>query len=199
MNKKILNIILSGAAILALTGCTANTPNTPAEKKEAMIETVNDLPTWVVNPKVEGGIAAVGLTSYSKHGMSVMLPQAEVDARSKLAGQIQTIVSQVQERSMRNSKINELDDLDSAFKLASKEVIKQIPLSGAQRKNIFQAKDGTLYVHMIIEKKEVSKHIGNMKETYKQYMEEAKLSRQNIEDGMKVLDNMMEDLNKEIN
>jgi len=184
------NIILSVgiASTILLSGCTNTpSPSTPQGKKQEMINVVNNLPKWVINPKVEGGIASVGIAGYSKYGLEVMLPQAEMDARAKLAGQIQTIVSQVQKKALRHTKINELDEFDKAFKQASKEVIKKMPISGAQRIDMFQSKDGTLYVHEVIQKREVSKYLGDMKDTYKKHMQEAKLSRENIDEGMKVL------------
>ena len=180
-----------------ISGCSSSSNPTPAEKKETMVNTTNDLPNWVINPKVEGGISAVGMTGYSKHGMQVMIPQAEMDARAKLAGKIQTIVSQVQKRAMRHVKINDLDEFENSFKQATKEVIKKMPLSGAQRINLFQAKNGDLYVHTIIQKRVVSQHLGDMKNSYKKHMKEAKVSRQSIDEGMKVLDDMMKELDLE--
>ncbi len=188
------------AIALMFSGCassSSSSSSTPAEKKEVMVNTTNNLPSWVINPKVEGGISAVGMTGYSKHGMQVMIPQAEMDARAKLAGKIQTIVSQVQKRAMRHVKINDLDEFENSFKQATKEIIKKMPLSGAQRINLFQAKNGDLYVHTIIQKRVVSEHLGDMKTSYKKHMKEAKVSRQSIDEGMKVLDDMMKELDVE--
>ncbi len=194
-------ILAIGLAIaLMFSGCassSSSSSSTPAEKKEVMVNTTNNLPSWVINPKVEGGISAVGMTGYSKHGMQVMIPQAEMDARAKLAGKIQTIVSQVQKRAMRHVKINDLDEFENSFKQATKEIIKKMPLSGAQRINLFQAKNGDLYVHTIIQKRVVSEHLGDMKTSYKKHMKEAKVSRQSIDEGMKVLDDMMKELDVE--
>ena len=198
MKKNILGFIGLAIAMVLFTGCGDKEPITPQEKKAEQIEIAETLPAWVVNPKVEGGIAAVGLAGYSKHGMQVMLPQAEMDGRAKLAGQIQTIVSQLRKKAMRHVKINESDDFENAFNEATKEVIKEMPMSGVRRINMFTAKNGDLYVHMIIEKRAVSEHLNDMKETYKKHMEEAKLTRESLDKGMEVLDDMMKDLDKEI-
>lgn len=197
MKKKLILLGASAAAII-FTGCAGTNVPAASGEKGQMVQVTNNLPAWVINPKVEGGISSVGVTGYSKHGMEIMLPQAEMDARAKLAGQIQTVISQLQQKSMRGVKINEIDEFEKSFKSATKEVVKKMPLSGAQRINIFQANDGTLYIHMVIEKREVSKHIGDMKNTYKQHMEQAKLSRDNIDEGMKVLDDMMKELDVEM-
>lgn len=201
MKKQIILVVGLTSAVL-FSGCSNNIlakPKTAHDKKVQMIEVTNSLPKWIVNPKVEGGISSVGITGYSKNGMEVMLPQAEMDARAKLAGQIQTIVSQVQKKAMRHVKIEELDEFENTFKQATKEVIKKMPISGAQRINIFQANNGDLYVHTVIQKREISQHLGDMKSSYKKHMQEAKLSRQSIDEGMKVLDEMMKELDVETN
>ncbi len=188
------------ATAITFSGCAEKTQLTPAEKQmQKQIEANNNLPSWVIDPKVEGGISAVGVTGYSKHGMQIMLPQAEMDGRAKLAGQIQTVVSRLQKKAMRHNKIDNLDDFESVFKQASKEVIKSMPLSGARKMNQFQASDGTLYVLMVIEKREVSRHISDMKSTYKDHMQEAQMTRESLDQGMKVLDDMMKELDEELN
>ena len=198
MKKSLLFVLITATAI-TFTGCADKSEQSLAEKqKQAQIDANNNLPSWVIDPKVEGGISVVGIAGYSKHGMQIMLPQAEMDGRAKLAGQIQTVVSRVQKQAMRHNKINDLDDLENVFKQASKEVIKKMPLSGARKMNQYQAADGTLYVLMVIEKREVSKHLKNMKSTYEDHMREAKMTRESLDQGMKVLDDMMKELDEEV-
>jgi len=198
MKKSLLFVLITATAI-TFTGCADKSEQSLAEKqKQEQIEANNNLPSWVIDPKVEGGISAVGIAGYSKHGMQIMLPQAEMDGRAKLAGQIQTVVSRVQKQAMRHNKINDLDDMENVFKQASKEVIKKMPLSGARKMNQYQAADGTLYVLMVIEKREVSKHLRDMKSTYEDHMREAKMTRESLDQGMKVLDDMMKELDEEV-
>ncbi len=183
-------------SVLLFTGCSQK-EMTPSEKKEEMISTIKNLPDWVLKPNIEGSISAVGMTEYSKHGLHVMLTLAEMDARAKLAGKMQTIVSQVQKKSIRHVSIEKIDEFEQLFKQVTKEVISEIPLSGAKRINIFQAGDGALYVHSIISNKEVSRYLVGMKDKYKTHMKEANLSRENIDKGMIVLDKMLDELNTE--
>jgi len=198
MTKSLLLALLAATAI-TFTGCADKSPQSAAEKqKQDQIEANNNLPSWVMDPKVEGGISAVGVAGYSKHGMQIMLPQAELDGRAKQAGQIQTVVSRVQKQAMRHNKINELDDLENVFKQASKEVIKKMPLSGARKMKQFQAADGTFYVLMVIEKREVSRHLNDMKTTYQDHMKEAQMTRKSLDQGMQVLDDMMKELDEDM-
>ncbi len=199
MKKSTLILSLTAAAVVTFTGCADKSSNMSKEEqqKRAMIEANNNLPAWVLNPQVEGGIAAVGIAGYSKHGMQVMLPQAEMDARAKLAGQIQTEISRVQKQAMRHNKINDLDDFENVFKQATKEVVKKIPLSGARKVKQYQAPDGTLYVLMVIEKRDVANEVKDMKDTYLEHMKQARMTRKSLDEGMKVLDDMMKELEEE--
>lgn len=197
--KKSLLLSLLAAMAITFTGCADKSQQSLAEQqKQEQIEATNNLPSWVIDPQVEGGISSVGVAGYSKHGMQIMLPQAEMDGRAKLAGQIQTVVSRIQKQAMRHNKINELDDLENVFKQASKEVIKKMPLSGARKINQFQSTDGTFYVLMVIEKREVANHLNDMKSTYADHMKEAKMTRESLDQGMKVLDDMMKELDEEM-
>lgn len=197
--KKSLLLTLLAATAITFTGC-ADKSAAPAVDPgiENLREDMKESPAWVKDPKVEGGISAVGIAGYSKHGMQIMLPQAEMDGRAKLAGQIQTIVSRLQKKAMRYNKINELDDFENVFKQASKEVIKKMPLSGARKMDQYISRDGTLYVLMVIEKREVAEHLKDMKSTYEDHMKEAKMTRESLDQGMKVLDDMMKELDEEI-
>ncbi len=199
MKKAITILSLAAAATMTFTGCAGKSQNMTAEEKQkqAMIEANNNLPAWVLNPQVEGGIAAVGIAGYSKHGMQVMLPPAEMHPRAKLAGQVETEISRVEKQAMRHNKINDLDDFENVFKQATKEVVKKIPLSGARKVKQYQAPDGTLYVLMVIEKRDVAKEVKDMKDTYLEHMKQAKMTRESLDEGMKVLDDMMKELEEE--
>ncbi len=98
---------------------------------------------------------------------------------------------------MRKVKIDKQDDLEESFSQAMKAVIKDMPISGAQRINLYQSGNGELFVHMTIQKREVAEQLDNMKGAYKKHMEEAKQTREIIDEGMKVLDEMINDLDSE--
>eukprot|EP01022_Parablepharisma_sp_SALTPOND_P030588 TRINITY_DN76746_c0_g1_i1.p1 TRINITY_DN76746_c0_g1~~TRINITY_DN76746_c0_g1_i1.p1 ORF type:complete len:515 (-),score=71.76 TRINITY_DN76746_c0_g1_i1:307-1740(-) len=72
-------------------------------------------------------------------------------------------------------------------------------LSGATRKKLYQDEDGTLYVLMVIEKKEVAQEVDSFSEAYKEQLQKAKLSRENIEEGMKILGESIDELEENLN
>lgn len=62
-----------------------------------------------------------------------MLTMAETDARAKLAGKINLMVSQLQQKSMRTMQIENIDELEEIFTQVTKEVIKEVSISDAKK------------------------------------------------------------------
>ncbi|MEO1953593.1 MAG: LPP20 family lipoprotein [Campylobacterales bacterium] len=201
--KRLSTVSVITASLLIFSGCGEVSPQVAKQKfemseKSKNIQSIKNLPQWVINPQSKDGITAVGMSAYSRHGIRVMKPQAEMDARAKLAGQIETIVSRSQKQAMRSVQIADTDDMENLFSQSTKEVIKQIPLSGAVVVNQTIMDNGDYYVQMTIKKREVLKELDNQQEVYKKNLENSKLSHENIENGMKVLDNMMKKLEEDI-
>lgn len=188
------------ATLLLMSGCSTTTPK--EEKalslKEEQIKAANSLPSWVLNPQSNDGITAVGMSGYSRHGVKIMKPQAEMDARAKLAGQIQTFVSRSQKQALLATQVGGTDDMESVFSQSTKEVVKQVPLSGAVIVNQKMMENGDYYVQLVIKKREVMDELNERRDIYKKNLENANLTRKNIDDGMKVLDRMMDNLDKDI-
>ncbi|MBN2782977.1 MAG: LPP20 family lipoprotein, partial [Campylobacterales bacterium] len=165
--------------------------------KDEMQKSILQLPSWVLNPTSSEGITAVGMAGYSKHGLRVMKPQAEMDARAKLAGQIQTVVSRMQKQAIRYSQVANSDEMENLFSQTTKEVIEKTPLSGAVIVNQAMVANGDYYVQMVIKNHELAQQLEAQKESYKKSMEDAQMSRENIRDGMEILDSMIKELDKE--
>lgn len=199
---KIKTSVLATAIIATLfTGCTDKEPTpdprtmTKQEKIEHTASAINNAPKWVLTPVVENGIGAVGVARYSAGGMSFMIPQAELDGKAKLAGRIQEEVSRLQEQSKRLVQTKELDAFDNNFKEATEVVVKKIPLSGAKRIKTYMSKEtGELYVLMAIQKRDVATALESQKNLLKAQMEEARMTREAIEEGMKIHDETMAQL-----
>ncbi len=144
MKRKIL-LALSIATLAFTFSCSKG--GKPAEVKN---NNLSNLPAWVLDPNVADGVAAVGIASPSKGGIKFQIPAAELDAKSNIAATIQSEISRVTKNSLRSANVNNADDVEEFFAQASKEVVKNLPMSGVKRINIFQANDGTLYVHMVL-------------------------------------------------
>lgn len=154
---------------------------------EKMVEITNSLPSWILRPKAKGSISSIGIAGYNKHGLEIMMLEAQMDAKAKLAGQLQMQISQAQEKIIRTNSKKDSATMEKAFMQASKEVIKNIPLKNFERINMYQAKDGTLYIHMIIDEKEISDYLWDQRRTYMKQMIDAGFSKEEILNAIKLL------------
>ncbi len=191
MKKTILTNIL----ILSLAFSCA--PKVAQESKKSSNNDLSDLPEWVLDPKIKDGVAAVGIASPSRAGITVQLPKAELDAKANIAATIQSEISRVTKNALRSGKVNDADDVEEFFAQASKEVVKNLPLSGARRIHMFKAQDGTLYVHMMIDDQDYSKFLKNSQKDYEDKLKKSNLSRDNIDKSQAATKDLFDELEKE--
>lgn len=195
--KKSVSILSTVVAVVLFTGCSSEP--TPQSAKQAEIEKVaaalKNAPEWISEPIIENGIGAIGIARYSSGGMSFMLPQAELDGKAKLAGRIQEEVSRLQQQSKRLVQTKDLDAFDNNFKEATEILVKKMPLSGAKRVKTYMSEEtGELYVLMAIQKRDVADALDGQKELLRAQMEEAKMTREAIDEGMEIHDKTMAEL-----
>ncbi len=192
MKNKIL-IIASIAALSLSFAC----------KKKDDVKTVDaggslsDLPTWVLDPSVADGVGGVGIASPSRGGIKFQLPKAELDAKGNIAATIQSEISRITKNSLKSAKVNDNDDVEEFFAQATKDVVKNLPLSGVRRINIFQAKDGTLYVQMVLKKEDYSKFLENSQKNLEAGLLKSKLGRDNIAKSQEASKELFDELEKE--
>lgn len=160
---------------------------------------LSDLPSWVLDPNVEGGIAAVGIASPSRGGIKFQIPKAEMDAKANIASIIESEVSRVTKEALRSSKINDVDDVDDFFSQATKDVVKNIPLSGVKRINIAKDKEGNLYVHMILKNEDYSDFLASSENSLMKKLKSAKMARENINESEKAAKTIFDELESERN
>ncbi len=169
----------------------------PKEVKKVSGNDLGDLPEWVLDPKIKDGVAAVGIASPSRAGIAVQLPKAELDAKANIAATIQSEVSRVTKNALRSGKVNDADDVEEFFAQASKEVVKNLPLSGARRIHMFKSQDGTLYVHMMIDDQDYSKFLKNSQKDYEEKLKKSNLSRDSIDKSQAATKDLFDELEKE--
>ena len=156
MKNKIL-ATLSIAVLLFSASCAKKTEKLNINSGNEL----SGLPSWVLDPSVDSGIGAVGIASPSRGGIKFQIPKAELDAKANIAASIQSEISRITKNSLRSAKTNDIDDVEEFFAQATKEVIKNLPLSGIKRLNMFKSKDGSLYIHMVLTKEDYSSFLKN--------------------------------------
>ena len=170
-------------------------------KKDAKPDVKNDnladLPSWVLDPNVTDGVAAVGIANPSKGGMKFQITAAELDAKANIAATIQSEMSRITKNALRSADVNGADDVENFFSQATKEVVKNLPLSGFKRVNIFKANDGTLYIHMVLKNEDYSKFLQNSERNLAASLKKSHLSRENINKSEQANQAIFDELEKE--
>lgn len=192
MKSKIL-ITLSVIALSLSSACNKK-DGTPFSGSKGDL---SDLPSWVIDPSVKDGIAGVGIASPSKGGIKFQLPKAELDAKANIATTIQSEITRITKDSLRSAKVNENDDVEEFFAQATKEVVKDLPLSGVKRLNIFKSSDGTLYVQMLLTNEDYSKFLQNSEKTFAARLAKSNLARENINKSQAATKELFDELEKE--
>ncbi len=187
---KVIAILISIFAIAFTTSCSSDKEAKDAGK-------LSDLPTWVLDPVVENGVGGVGIAPPSRGGIKFQIPKAEMDAKANIAATIQTEVNRVTKEALRESDVNGINDVESFFSQATKNVVKKLPLSGVKRINIFQADDGTLYVHMVLRDEDYSQYLKNSQKTLEKQMKEADIGRENIKKAEEASQKIFDELENE--
>ncbi len=193
-NKIFLTISI---IVLSFSLACAKKDAKPAVGTKEANGNLSNLPTWVLDPSVPDGVAAVGIASPSKGGIKFQIPKAELDAKANISSIIQSEISRVTKSSLKSARVNEEDDVEEFFSQATKEVIKNLPLSGVKRLNIFKAEDGTLYLHMVLRNEDYSKFLANSEKTFAARLAKSKLGRENIQKSQEAAKELFDELESE--
>lgn len=186
-------ILAASIAALALTASCSGKKS----EKVAKSESLSNLPAWVIDPSVSDGVGGVGIAPKSKGGIKFQLPQAELEAKANIAATIQSSISRVTKDAMESAKVNDSDDVQNYFSQATKEVVKDLPLSGIKRLHIFQAEDGTLYVHMVLKNEDYTKFLQNSQKAFDASLAKSNIGRENISKTKEATKDLFEELEKE--
>lgn len=190
--KKLLAVILSATLLFSCSKAVVSDL-----KSGSKTQNIADLPEWVVTPDVADGVAAVGIASPSVGGIKFQIPQAEMDAKANIASLVQSEISRVTKDALRESKVNDVNDVEQVFSQATKEVVKNMPMSGVKRVNMYQAKDGTLYIRMVLKNDDYGQYIQNSQKLYESRLKKANLSRDNLNKAQEAVKGMFDELEKE--
>jgi hypothetical protein len=191
MKNKIISLFVIAALSLSFS-CAKKDVKTKADAGD-----LSNLPAWVLDPNVDGGVAAVGIASPSQGGIKFQIPKAELDAKANIAAIIQSEMTRVTKNSLRSANVNGADDVEEFFAQATKEVVKDLPLSGVKRLNIFRDKDGTLYVHMIMKNEDYTKFLENSEKNFAAKLAKSNLGRENINKSQEASKELFDELEKE--
>ena len=193
--KKLSIILPTIFLLLVISSCSK--PNISDLSSKSKTQNISELPSWVSNPEVKDGVAAVGIASPSVGGIKFQIPQAEIDAKANIASAINSEISRITKDALRESKVGEVNDVEQVFSQATKEVVKNMPMSGVKRSDIYQARDGTLYIRMVLNNADYSKYLQNSQKIYEERLKQANLSRENLDKSQEAVKGLFDELDKE--
>lgn len=187
-------------AVLGLSLALSSCAGTGANQSEINTNKGNlaNLPDWVLNPEIEGGVAAVGIAAPSVGGIRFQIAKAEMDARANIANTIGSEISRITKNSLREANVSGVNDVEDFFAQATKEVVRDLPLSGVKRINIFEAPDKTLYVHMLLTQKDFSQYIASSQRNLEAKLNRANLSRENINRSQEASKELFDELERSL-
>jgi hypothetical protein len=195
--KKILFIKLISILFL-LASCSSNESKIAKENPKITGQEIN-LPDWVMDPKIKDGIAAVGIAAPTRGGYRFQIPKAEADAKANIAGILQSEISRVTKNALRESKLNDVNDVEEFFSQATKDVIKNVKLAGVERMNMYKSDDGSLFIRMAIRENSYAKALKDSQALFSQVIANSNMSQSNIDKSQEAVQDMFDELEKERN
>jgi len=190
------NKFLTAALVATLSLSFSCAKKTVAPNINAKNE-LSDLPSWVIDPSVTDGVGGVGIASPSKGGIQFQIPKAELDAKANIAATIQSEISRITKNSLRSAQVNGNDDVEEFFAQATKDVVKNLPLSGVKRVNMYKAADGSLYIQMVLKNEDYSKFLESSEKNFAARAAKANLGRENINKTQAATKELFDELEKE--
>jgi hypothetical protein len=140
--KKLILII--SVLAFALIGCGKQEP-----KQQLADPCFVGAPSWVLNPTVEGGLAAVGSAAKSAAGMQFTRDAAMANARSELARMIDVKVNTMMKDFTQVTGVGDAQTVDKVTSSVSKQIASQ-SLQGTAQKEIWMSPCGELYVLVVL-------------------------------------------------
>jgi len=150
-----------------------------------------ELPKWILNPNnKEGYIGEVGISPARQNSnIRVMSVRALADGKEKLASRIREIFSAKTDELIDESHLNNNGNSREIYRSAFKTIVKSIPLTDAHQINRYRAKDGTLYLHIVINLNNIKKSLKRKQELLKAKLrqEQHEISEQDLEKNVEIL------------
>lgn len=137
--------------LLVLAACST----TPSKVAKGGNPTLEGAPTWVLDPGSVKGLAAVGSAQKSPGGIQFQRNEAMATGRDELARMISIRVSNSFKNFNRSTGVGDAQTFDKVTEDVSKQVAKET-LNGSHQKDLWVAPDGTLFVLVSLDPKDVA-------------------------------------------
>jgi len=131
MKTKLATLALAAVMAASFTACGGE----PAPK-EPQVAGMAGAPMWVLDPTVEGGIAAVGSAQQSPGGFQFQKTEALANARDELARILSVKVTNMVKNFSQSTGVGDAQTFEKVAQQVSKQVASQT-LSGSRQKSLW--------------------------------------------------------------
>lgn len=152
MKKTFASAALASLVALSMVGCGGKAPQQASAPKnfDKCMEKGEEAPQWVCIPEMAGGVAAVGSAEVSPAGSSFQRQEAMANGRDALARTLSIKVQNMFKSFTQQTGVGDAATVDKMASNVSKQVANQT-LSGSMQKGRWIAKDGTMYVLVVLD------------------------------------------------
>lgn len=152
--KKILVLAAITSFGLSLISCGEKKPAPPQQpakiQNQQWANEFANAPRWVLNPEMEGGLAAVGSAKIGKAGIQFARTEAMANARDELARMLSVKVKNMVKNFTQQIGVGDEQTVDKVSAQVSKQVTSQV-LNGSRQKDMWISPSGELYVLVVLD------------------------------------------------
>ncbi|WP_457640346.1 LPP20 family lipoprotein [Persephonella sp.] len=151
MKRLILTLMTAAILPTLVTSCGKKEPEKVEQvQAEAWKKEFANAPQWVLNPQVEGALAAVGSAKIGPAGMQFARTEALANARDEIARMLQIKVKNMIKNFTQVTGIGDQQTVDKVSAQVSKQVASQV-LTGSQQREMWISPSGELYVLVVLD------------------------------------------------
>ncbi len=184
IKKEIFSLII--ISTLVVGGCTSKETK-PTIGTKVNYEKLKEYPKWVIQPTYEDGLAGIGSGNITDLGFDFARKEAMANARTDLAGQIETKVNNLFKSYASRIGIGKNTNIDSMAQDTTKQVI-DVNLMGASLKETWISPKDELFVLMTINNDDIKDTLDNAFDNFENNnskTSELKLKSEDAQDELK--------------
>ncbi|OQY10829.1 MAG: hypothetical protein B6I28_00115 [Fusobacteriia bacterium 4572_132] len=166
MKKNVGVVVLGGILLSTLGGCGS----APVQQNVVQEQPQSQYPSWVMNPAVEDGIAAVGSAKMGAAGLSFARTEAMANARDELARQLEIKVNNMFKSYTSSVGVGGQDGVDKVATNVSKQVASKV-LTNSKQIDMWISPEKEVYILVAIKKEDT---VAPIKETVNSTMQNDK-------------------------
>ncbi len=163
MKRSILFLACLAISSILIVGCKS----TPKVESPELAGEYANAPSWVLDPTMEGGLSALGISRVGKAGMQFARTEAIANGRDELARIISVKVKNLIKNFTETTGIGDEETVDKVSSQVSKQVASQT-LNGSRSTNMWVSPKNNLHILVVLDPSSVADVVKeNVETSYK--------------------------------